>query len=427
MYLVAFRLWVDYNLASSKPFSQKMPKIIKPLTTASVRSIKVGQEKRDGGGLVFSKLESGKTVARLKYGKPSTGKYTWLTLAKYDGPADLKEARKLADEARALVAIGRDPKVEHLKRNGKTFEFVAMEWLKSRKRIKTDKTLRDRIAALQTHLLAELGSIPMAEIHPSDISPRLIKLINNGTLDLANRLARMTKEISIYAVSSGYIEADKMAGLSTVLGIDGEPTTKRHPSIKPRQLPDLMASVFNASIKIQTRDSILLQLHLMARPGEIVRLKWEDIGEDNITFPAEVMKLPRDHVVPISNQTRRMLGLIRARLPDDCEWVFPAKALEGNYPHLNPETNNKALQRAGWKGRLVAHGMRTLATTCLADDGFDDVLIDLALSHVAGKKSKEVSSSFAHYARSTRLEQRRPMMSRWSEIVSEGIVKGLKL
>jgi|GEM_PF-2580742 hypothetical protein len=58
MHLVTFRLWVGYNLASSKPFSRKTPKIIKPLTTSSVRSIKLSQEKRDGDGLVFSKLGS---------------------------------------------------------------------------------------------------------------------------------------------------------------------------------------------------------------------------------------------------------------------------------------------------------------------------------------------------------------------------------
>ena len=406
-----------------------MPKLINPLSAASVRSIKLGQTKRDGGGLIFEKLGSGCIVARLKYKRPSStsyGKANTITLAKYPSTVDLKEARKLAAEARELVASGRDPQFGHAKRHGQTFEFVAMEWLLSRKRIKTEKTLRDRIAALKTHLFAELGTMPMAEIHASDTAPRLIKLIDDGTPDLAKRLARMTKEISIYAVSSGFIEADKMPGLTTILGLDGEPTTKPHLSITPERLPEMLASVFNASIKPQTRDSILLQLHLMARPGEIVALKWEHIGHEDITFPAEVMKMPRNHVVPMSKQARRMLELIRARLPDDCEWVFPAFKAGGNYPHLNPATNNVALRRAGWRGKLVAHGMRTLATTCLADDGFDNVLLDLALSHSPGDDEK-VSPSFSHYARSTRLEQRRPMMSRWSEIINSAMSEGLDL
>ena len=365
-------------------------------------------------------------MARLKYKRPSNRKANTITLAKYPSTVDLKDARKLADKARALLASGRDPQFQHAQRDGQTFEFVAMEWLLSRKRIKTEKTLPDRIAALKTHLFAELGTIPMAEIHASDIAPRLIKLIDDGTPDLAKRLARMTKEISIYAVSSGFIEADKMPGLTTILGLDGEPTTKPHLSITPERLPEMLASVFNASIKPQTRDCILLQLHLMARPGEIVALKWEHIGHEDITFPAEVMKMPRNHVLPISKQARRMLELIRARLPDDCEWVFPAFKAGGNYPHLNPATNNVALRRAGWRGKLVAHGMRTLATTCLADDGFDNVLLDLALSHSPGDDEK-VSPSFAHYARSTRLEQRRPMMSRWSEIINSAMSEGLDL
>jgi hypothetical protein len=53
MYLVVFRLWVDYNSASSKPFSQKMPRLLKPLSLAAVRTIKPGQIKRDGGGVLL--------------------------------------------------------------------------------------------------------------------------------------------------------------------------------------------------------------------------------------------------------------------------------------------------------------------------------------------------------------------------------------
>lgn len=58
------------------------------------------------------------------------------------------------------------------------------------------------------------------------------------------------------------------------------------------------------------------------RRGEIAALRWEWIGEDTLTFPASVTKNKRTHVLPLGEQTARLLS----SLPrfEGIPYVFPA-------------------------------------------------------------------------------------------------------
>ncbi len=71
------------------------------------------------------------------------------------------------------------------------------------------------------------------------------------------------------------------------------------------------------------------------------------------------------------------------------------------------------LKRMGFAGRLVSHGLRSLASTTLNEQGFDRDLIEAALAHV---DDNQVRSA---YNRTDYLERRRPMMSWWSEHILE--------
>lgn len=79
----------------------------------------------------------------------------------------------------------------------------------------------------------------------------------------------------------------------------------------------------------------------------------------------------------------------------------------------NSQTANMTLKRMGFAGRLVSHGLRSLASTRLNEQGFDRDLIEAALAHV---DDNQVRSA---YNRTDYLERRRPMMSSWSEHIEE--------
>ncbi len=64
-----------------------------------------------------------------------------------------------------------------------------------------------------------------------------------------------------------------------------------------------------------------------------------------------------------------------------------------------------ALKRMGFEGRLASHGMRSMASTILNEQGWDPELIEVALAHV---DKDEVRSA---YNRADYIERRRPMMA----------------
>ncbi len=88
------------------------------------------------------------------------------------------------------------------------------------------------------------------------------------------------------------------------------------------------------------------------------------------------------------------------------DFIFPSDR-DPKKP-CNSQTANMALKRMGFAGRLVSHGLRSLANTTLNEQGFEPDLVEAALAHV---DDNQVRSA---YNRTDYLERRRPMMCWWS-------------
>jgi integrase len=77
--------------------------------------------------------------------------------------------------------------------------------------------------------------------------------------------------------------------------------------------------------------------------------------------------------------------------------------------HRNTQTANMALKRMGFGGRLVAHGLRALASTTLNEQNFNPDVIEAALAHTDKNEIR------AAYNRAQYLEKRKVMMCWWSD------------
>lgn len=75
----------------------------------------------------------------------------------------------------------------------------------------------------------------------------------------------------------------------------------------------------------------------------------------------------------------------------------------------------------GFAGRLVNHGMRSMASSILNEHGWDPELIEAALAHAY---KDEVPSA---YNRADYLERRRPMMEWWSEHIQRAATGSLSM
>lgn len=91
--------------------------------------------------------------------------------------------------------------------------------------------------------------------------------------------------------------------------------------------------------------------------------------------------------------------------------MFPSR-INRDEP-LNPQTANAALKRIGYGGQLVAHGLRSIASTAMNEAEFNPDVIEAALAH---NDKNEVRRA---YNRSTYLEQRKELMAWWGKRVYE--------
>ena len=74
-----------------------------------------------------------------------------------------------------------------------------------------------------------------------------------------------------------------------------------------------------------------------------------------------------------------------------------------------------AIKRMGYGGKLVAHGLRSIASTALNEQGFNPQIIEKALAH------EDRNSVRAAYNRAEYLEERRTMMNWWSELIASNL------
>jgi integrase len=122
------------------------------------------------------------------------------------------------------------------------------------------------------------------------------------------------------------------------------------------------------------------------------------------------MKMNRDHTVPLSDEAISILEMMKS-LSGGREFIFPSR-INPTQP-MNSQTVNAALKRAGLGGVLVSHGLRSIASTALNEEGFPPDVIEAALAHVDKNEVRRA------YNRSDYLEQRRPMMQWWADFVSK--------
>lgn len=391
-----------------------MARITRPLTNTEVDKAKP-QTKIcslfDGGGLELKINPSGTKKWIFKYYKPSDKKRTNLTFGVYPD-VSLAHARKLRAEAKELLARNIDPKEDkeslanqQKERIESTLQNVASKWFELKKTEVTPDYAIDIWRSLELHAFPAIGKLPITEITAPIAIKAVAPVAAKGSLETVKRINQRLNEIMNYAVNTGVIHSNPLTGIKAAF----EKPKKQHmPTIKPDELPMFMKALSVASIKIVTRHLIEWQLHTMVRPGEAVKARWAEIdySEKLWNIPAETMKKKRPHSVPLSDQLLNLLESIRP-ISGHREYIFPAD--RNPRSHANESTANAAIKRMGYKAKLVAHGLRSVASTTLNEQGFDADVIESALAHVDDNEVRRA------YNRADYLKRRASMMAWWSE------------
>jgi len=396
----------------------RMARTTRPLTNTEVLRSKATDKDltlHDGDGLFMVVKTTGKKLWRFRYQRPATKQRTMMGLGAF--PAlSLADARRLRADYLSLLANGIDPQTQAEQVSEQQqialdsiFSTVAANWFILKQSSVTQDYAKDIWRSLEKDVFPAIGEIPVQEIKARKLVEALEPIKARGALETVRRLVQRINEIMIYAVNTGLIDANPASGVGMAFE---KPKKQNMPTLRPEELPNLMRTLVMSNLSIPTRCLIEWQLLTLVRPSEASGARWEeiDLNAKLWTIPAERMKAKREHVVPLSLQALEILDVMKP-VSAHREYVFPSR----NNPKqpMNSQTANAALKRIGYGGKLVAHGMRSIASTALNEAGFNADVIEAALAHTDKNEVRKA------YNRSTYLIKRVELMAWWGKFVNE--------
>jgi len=396
-----------------------------PLTNTQVNQSKAKEKEynlSDGDGLMLRVKPNGSKLWLFNYTRPFTKKRANISFGIYP-EVSLADARTKRTSARELLAQDIDPKEDRNtkarlaeKAHSDTFKHIALQHHEIKKTTISADHATDIWRSFELHLFPKLGEIPIHKLTAPTVIDAL-KPTAAKSLETTKRLCQRINEVMVFAVNTGIVHHNPLAGISKAFET---PAKKNMPTIPPEELPLLMKQLSLASIKMTTRCLIEWQLHTMVRPSEAAGARWDEIDTTKQlwTIPAERMKKKKSHLVPLTPQTLALLDAMKER-SGRSKYIFPGDRNINRPSHSS--TANMALKRMGFHGKLVAHGLRALASTTLNEQSFDSDVIESCLAHVDKNEVR------AAYNRAEYIERRKIVMNWWSEHIEKAATGNMSL
>lgn len=380
-----------------------------PLTDIAIKNLKPKGKpfkKSDFEGLYVEVMPTGSKLWRLKYRFQGIEKR--LSFGKYPA-VSLQQARRLRDEAKAVLAAGNDPgvlkseaKIAKREVNRHTFEKIGQSFLEKQRKEGKSKATLDKTEYHLKIASKDFGTKPIREITAPVILQCLRKVEAKGNYETAHRLRARIGSVFRFAVASGMAEIDPTYALRDALI---RPTRVHRAAITdPKALGALLNAVDHFDGQATTRVALQLLALLAQRPGEIRHAKWQEFDFDAKVWsiPAKKMKMRRDHLVPLPDQAIEFLLELR-ELTGNGEFVFPS--LRSLKRPMSENTLNAALRRIGYSGdEMTAHGFRASFSTLANESNlWNPDAIERALAHVERSEVRRAYARGEHWDERVRL------------------------
>ena len=387
-----------------------------PLTDAKVRALKPREKTYrlgDAGGLYVEVATNGSRYWRMKY--RVAGKEKRLAFGVYPD-VSLADAREKRDAAKKILAAGGDPgetkKSEKLaqKLNAEnTFEAVAREWHQT----KADRwSLRYRdeiIDTFEKDIFPYIGKRPIADIKPMELLEALRKMEKRGALEKMRKVRQRCGEVFRFAIITGRANYNPAPDLASALAT---PKKVHFPFLTANELPHFLNDLAGYTGSVITKTATQIIMLTGVRTQELRFARWEDIDFETKLWeiPAEVMKMKRPHIVPLSEQVIALFKQLEPISKNHAQ-VFIGR----NDPRkpISKESINQVIELLGYKGRLTGHGFRHTMSTILHEQGFNSAWIETQLAHV-DKNAIRGTYNHAQY-----LDGRRQMMQWYADYIDE--------
>ncbi|WP_173089144.1 site-specific integrase [Devosia sp. 1635] len=381
-----------------------MARSLHKLSAVGVGSLTKPGRHSDGGGLYLSISANGgkRWVFLFRW----NGKPTEMGLGSAQ-TVPLKQARELAQSARAVLATGTNPleakKAEKPKLQ--TFGECAQDYVELNKsEWKNSKHIAQWSSTLETYC-ASIWSMPVAQVETDHVLS-ILKPIWTAKAETASRLRGRIERVLASAKVRGLRTGENPAlwrnHLADVLPTRRKLTRGHHKALPYGELPAFLASLRERPAAAAR--ALELAILTAARSGEVLNAEWSEIDLDAKvwTIPAVRMKAGKQHRVPLSAQA---VAVLRARQAERVgHFVFPGQR-EGK--PLSSMSLAMALRRMNTD--VTAHGFRSTFRDWVAEQTtYPNEVAEMALAHTI-KNAAE-----AAYRRGDMLERRRELMEEWA-------------
>lgn len=364
-----------------------------PLTEMKCRNTKPsGKPKKlsDGHGLYLEIMPNGSKYWRQKY--RHLGKEKRLAIGVYP-LVTLAEAREKRDEARKLLAAGKDPsaakqqdRLNALMEAENTFERLGREWFEKNLARWTPKHAEAILYRLEKDIFKDIGHVPVREITSARLLQTIRKIESRGAHELARRARGMCEQILAYGIGTGKADRNVAQDLRGTL----EAFKRGHmAAIEIDEIPDFLKKLDNPDLRIypQTRRATKLLMLTFVRTSELRFAKWDEINFERAVWeiPAERMKMRKPHIVPLSKQAIQLFKEQREYVQGiNTDWVFPNQIRPKDA--MSEGTVLGAIKRMGYKSRMTGHGFRALAMSTIKERlGYRHEVVDRQLAHAPHK------------------------------------------
>jgi integrase len=366
----------------------------------------------DALGLFLLVQPSGGKLWRMKY--RIDGREKKLGFGTYP-EVSLGEARKRREEARELLAAGKDPSREKQKEKVRsridaenTFSAISAEFCDKRKRDGKRAwapATASRCEYLLSLLDASIGRLAINEIEPADVLTAIRKIESKGKLESARRTLQLAGSVFRYAVATARLGSDPTRDLRGALTA---PTVTHYGAItEPKKVGQLLRAIDDYEGSGITKLALQLAPHVFVRPGELRHAEWNEIDLDGAlwTLPAHKTKMRKPHHVPLSRQVIELFRELH-RATGPAGYVFPS--IRTRTRSMSENTINAGLRRLGYTSdEMTGHGFRAMASTLLNESGkWHPDAIERALAHGDTDKVRAAYHRGAHW-------QERVEMAQW--------------
>jgi integrase len=367
-------------------------------------------------------------VWRYRFPPGKEGKQRDYQIGPYGkGPGQwtLKEAREERARLDVLRRQGEDPRAlkaeqrQTIQRTGAvTFQKAAEEWLASTSSKLAPTTLKDYKNKLDNQILPVFGKRSIRAITRSECLDFKRTIEARGARNQSDKVFGVLRQVFSYAIDHEWIP-DPNPARSSRHAHSGH-VTKSHPSLDwsdvPGFLADLSSNTGNGDLIAVACVKVLLLTFM--RVGAVVPGEWSEIDwQQRIwTIPARRMKgrdsTRQDHLIPLSQSLIDVLDFLKP-ITGHSPYIFQSPRGKGT-EHIALETPNHLIKRMGYQGKLVAHGVRHMATTHgqeILKTPFH--VIDLQMGHKPPGKVRQA------YDKAQFLDERIDFMNRWGDLLLE--------